>query len=70
MQEFTIEVAGLTDEELEEAVMFIYASNGNIAFSTRNVNKFNQVKLIQGEYVAVVVVGNSKSSNYKITVFN
>ncbi|MCQ2210991.1 MAG: InlB B-repeat-containing protein [Paludibacteraceae bacterium] len=65
--EFTLEVKGLTEEELAIAKIYIYTVSGTIAHTEREIEYKNLVSLPQGEYIALVVV-EGKSAFCKVLV--
>ena len=66
-EEFTLEVKGLTDEELEVAKIYVYTVSGTIANTVRKIDYKNLVSLPQGEYIALVVL-DGKSAFCKVIV--
>lgn len=66
-EEFTLEVKGLTEEELNIAKIYVYSVSGILAHTERQIEYKNLVSLPQGEYIALVVV-DGKSAYCKILV--
>ncbi len=66
-EEFTLEVKGLTEEELETAKIYVYTVSGTIAHTERKIDYKNMLSLPQGEYIGLVVV-EGKSAFCKIIV--
>lgn len=66
-ENFTLEVKGLSEEELETAKIYVYKVSGTIAHTERKIDYKNLVSLPQGEYVALVVL-EGKSAFCKVIV--
>ncbi|MBO4736492.1 MAG: InlB B-repeat-containing protein, partial [Paludibacteraceae bacterium] len=66
-EEFTLEVKGLTEEELNIAKIYVYSVSGILAHTERQIEYRNLLSLPQGEYIALVVV-EGKSAYCKILV--
>ena len=68
MTNFTVEVSGLDDSQMEKASLFVYTAAGVMAYTSNQVQKQNILALPTGEYVAVVTVDGGKSVSCKVTV--
>ncbi|MBQ9101422.1 MAG: InlB B-repeat-containing protein [Paludibacteraceae bacterium] len=53
-EEITLEIEGLTSEELDNAKIFVYNTSGIVAHSNKEVNFKNLVQLPSGSYIGVV----------------
>ncbi len=66
-EQFTLEVKGLTEEELKDAKISVFSVSGRVALTDSDVEYKNLVSLPHGEYIALVTF-EGKSAFCKILV--
>ncbi|MBO4530291.1 MAG: InlB B-repeat-containing protein [Paludibacteraceae bacterium] len=66
-EQFTLEVKGLTEEQLKDAKISIFSVSGRVALTESDVEYKNLVSLPHGEYIALVTF-EGKSAFCKIIV--
>lgn len=68
MEEFIISIMGISDDEIEDAKLYLYSINGQMIFCTTNPSLNTPMTLSAGAYVAILTLNNGTQLTAKVLV--
>ena len=63
-----MKLTGFTDEELQQAILYVYNVVGELIYKSDNVIEQQELRLPAGQYVSSLLLANGKRINTKVVV--